>query len=320
MVFIYLIAGLVLLLVGANYLVEGSVSLARRAGISSFVIGVTVVGFGTSAPELLVSVSSAIQGHGDLSVGNIIGSGICNVLLVLGATAAICPFYISRETLRRDIPVNFFVSVLLVALIFSGYLFGNSGMGLNRIDALILLCCLVVYMWKIFSTGEVDGEKKDAENVVEDSHSVWFRVVQALVSLAALIYGSQLLVDSASELALQMGISEKVVAISIVAVGTSLPELTTCIIAALKGDAELALGNALGSNVLNILFILGVSALCRPITLVSMSAVDCGMLLLSALLAFAVSFTFGRYRFDRIEGIIFLLIYAGYMGYLAMGV
>ena len=310
---IYMILGLALLLVGANYLVEASVSLARRVGISSFVIGVTVVGFGTSAPELVVSVSSALQGHGDLAVGNIIGSSVCNLLLVLGATAAICPFVINREAVRRDIPVNFFVSLLLVALIFDGHLFGTPGMGLGRIDAAILLACLALYMWRIFKTGDVDAGKSEAKQEAADKCPVWFRVGEALLSLAALVYGSQLLVDSASALAVQFGVSEKVVAVTVVAVGTSLPELTTCVIAAIKGDAELALGNAIGSNVLNILFILGISALCRPITLMSVNMVDCGMMLLASLLTFVVAFTFGKYRFDRIEGIIFLILYAAYV-------
>ena len=301
--FLFLAIGLSLLLTGANYLVESSVAIAQRAKISDFIIGLTIVGIGTSAPELFISVKSSFSGFGDMSVGNVLGSNICNTLLILGVTSAICPFFIERSTLRRDIPMSIFASLLFVFLILD-----NS---ISRIDALVLLIAFVAYMWNAVK-GQCSGCSNEENQKALAKKNIFVLILIAIVSLAILIYVGNLLVDSAVALASAWGISQRVISITIVAVGTSLPELVTCLIAALKGNPQLALGNVLGSNIFNILLIPSISAAIAPISLTDIQGYDMAMLVLSAILAYIVSLTFGRNKFDRIEGIIFLLIYVGY--------
>lgn len=319
MTFILLFAGLALLLLGADKLVDSSVAIAKRLNISDFIIGITIVGMGTSAPELFISTASAIEGKGDLALGNVIGSNICNTLLILGITAIIAPFAITRPNLRRDIPFGIFVSFLLMLLCCDNifpHIFENE---VGRIDGAFLLIIFAAYMGYVTlaSKGEKPAEQKsDTAKSFFSDRPMWILIPSALISLAGLLFGGNLFLNSAVEIAKMAGMSEKVISITIVAVGTSLPELITCIIAARKGNQQLALGNVLGSNVFNVLMILGISSLIKPIVLQGINMIDFGVMILSSVLTFIFAFTFRKRILDRIEGVILVAIYCAYIAYL----
>lgn len=321
--YLLLIAGLGLLLVAADLLVDSSVAIAQRARISNFIIGLTIIGIGTSAPELFVSVSSAVQGTGDIAVGNVLGSNICNTFLILGVAAAISPFMIERENRRRDIPVGIAVALLFMLLANDALIPGIKENTISRLDGIFLLIMFLVYMcYVVVLKGKnpqqaVADANEDAKSKFSGKHPVLLWAI-ALASLAGLIFGGNLFLDSAKNLAREWGMSEAVISITIVAVGTSLPELITVVVASLKKNSELALGNVLGSNIFNMLMITGVASTISPITVKGVSIVDFAMALLGAVLTFVVIFTFGKRKFDRIEGIIFIAIYIAYTTYLLM--
>lgn len=319
MIYIYLILGLGLLLAGANFLVESSVAIARRAHLSNFVIGLTIIGMGTSAPELLISLSGALSGHGDLAVGNVVGSNITNVLLILGATAAIAPFAFDRSTYRRDLPFALFASLLLIILANDSLLFGATANRLSRFDGIILLLMFASYMFYVVrndrKNSQSDAPDDDKPSAIARLHPALLWTIAA-VSLTALIGGGQLFLKGAVECAKSWGMSEAAIAITVVAVGTSLPELITSIVAACKRNAQLAMGNVLGSNLFNILMIMGISSVAAPITISVVGMLDYLMMLISLALVFAFVFTFGVRRFDRIEGLILLATYLAYTTYL----
>lgn len=321
--YLLLFVGLALLLVGANYLVDSSVAIAQRAKISNFIIGLTIVGMGTSSPELLVSISSALQGNGDISMGNVVGSNIVNVLLILGVTALIFPFTIEREQRRRDIPVCVAVSILVTLLVNDSFIPGLNENTLSRLDGFFLLLCFLVYMGYVLYLNAknpieaVTQANEDTTSTLAGRPPVILWAI-AVVSLAGLIIGGNLFLDSAKALAKQWGVSDAIISITIVAVGTSLPELITSIVSALKKNVQLALGNVLGSNVFNLLFVLGTSSLVHPLKISTISMVDYAVMLASAFACYLVIFTFGKRRFDRIEGAIFLLCYVGYTAYLIL--
>lgn len=321
--YLFLIIGLALLLVSANYLVDSSVAIAQRAKISNFIIGLTIVGIGTSAPELFVSISSALSGKGDIAMGNVVGSNIANVFLILGLTAVILPFAIEKEQQRRDIPIAVFASLLVMLLANDSLIPGIEKNTISRIDGAVLLIIFIAYMaYVIINKGKNPEEAiADADEASSSSltgkHPVLLWAIAA-ASLAALIGGGQLFLDSAQRLAKAWGMSDAAIAITIVAVGTSLPELITAVVAAFKKNPQLALGNVIGSNVFNLLMILGTSALVKPLELVGINLVDFGVMILGAVMLMVVVFTFGKNKFDRIEGVIFLAIYIAYTIYLIM--
>ena len=321
--YLLLIVGLALLLIGANYLVDSSVAIAQRAKISNFIIGLTIVGMGTSAPELFVSVSSALSNSGDIAMGNVIGSNIANILLILGITAAILPFPIERLQSRRDIPFLIFATLLVALLALDSIIPGINENTLSRLDGIFLLVLFIGYMcWVVLQKGK--DPKKAVEEADEEAtssltgKSPWLLWGIAIVSLAALIYGGNLFLDSAKSLARSWGMSEAVIAITVVAVGTSLPELITAVVAAAKKNVQLALGNVIGSNLFNLLFILGTASTVKPLTLDGINVIDYGVMLLASLLLLSVVVTFKKDKFDRIEGVIFLVAYVAYTVYLLM--
>ena len=323
--YLLLVVGLGLLLLAANYLVDSSVAIAQRAKISNFIIGLTIVGIGTSAPELFVSVSSALNkvpNNGDIAMGNVLGSNIANIFLILGVTAAILPFPIERLQRVRDIPFLIFMSVLVMAIANDSIVPGLDS-SLNMLDGIVLLIVFIGYMgWVVIQKGkdpkqalvEADEEAKSSLT----GKSPWLLWPIALASLALLIYGGNLFLDSAKNLAKTWGLSDAVIAITIVAVGTSLPELVTAIIAASKKNPQLALGNVIGSNLFNLMFILGVASTVRPLSFQSINIVDYLVMLVAALMLYLVIYTFKKNKFDRIEGIIFLAIYIAYIAYLLL--
>lgn len=308
-----LIAGLALILFGANWLVDGSSSIAKRFGISEFVIGLTIVGIGTSTPEMVVSFLSSFQGKADMAIGNIVGSNIFNTMMILGVTALIAPMTITKSNLKRDIPLNIIVTIILILLGMNFTLFGMGQDQLCRIDGIILLAIFAWYLWTSFKSDEGNGGE-DGEGIKE--YKTGMSVLLITGGLAALIFGGRLFVNSATELAKMFGVSDKFIAITVMAAGTSMPELATCAVAALKGRGQLALGNVLGSNISNILLILGGASLINPLSFSGMTPVDLGMVLLSAAFILASAYFFKKKQLDRFEGFILLLMEAGYMWYL----
>ncbi|MCR5352557.1 MAG: calcium/sodium antiporter [Bacteroidales bacterium] len=300
-----LLVGLGLIIFGADFLVDGSSAIARRAGISEFVIGLTIVGFGTSCPELVVSLTGALQGNADISVGNVVGSNIFNTLLILGLTAAIAPVAVTRENSRRDIPITLLVTFLFVA-------FAMTGVKITFFEGVAFLLVFVAYMVYCFKS----DKGASTEAVEEKVKSLGLAVLLVIGGLAGLIFGGQLFVNNATSIAHAVGVSDKFIAITLLAGGTSFPELATCIVAAAKKKDQLALGNVLGSNVFNILLILGTSSLVIPISTISLTWVDLGVLLGSAVLVWLWTYTGRRTHIDRWEAILMLLTFAAYYGWL----
>lgn len=309
--FLILAAGLILILLGANYLVDGASSVAKKFGLSEFIIGVTIVGIGTSAPEMVVSILSAIQGKADMAIGNVVGSNIFNTFMILGVTALIAPLTITKDNLKKDIPLNIIVTALLILLGMNFAIFGVGENKLCRIDGALMLGIFIWYLWSSFRNGKTDDEDSDIK-----IFPMWLAVVMIIGGLAGLVFGGRLFVNSATEIAKAMGVSDKFIAITIMAAGTSMPELATCVVAALKGRGQLALGNILGSNISNILLILGVSSLITPLSMKGITVVDMGALLISAIFIFLSVYLFKKKQLDRIEGALLLLMEAGYMWYL----
>lgn len=310
-IFIFLV-GLFFIVKGADWLVDGSSSVAKRLGISDFVIGLTIVGMGTSAPEMVVSFIGAIQGNADIAIGNVMGSNIFNVLLILGVTAVICPMTITSLNRRKDIPINIFITVLLLGLGMTHKLFGFGTDTLGRLEGAILVVLFATYIYLSFRFDVPDENSDEDEKPVSVGKSVFMIVA----GLAGLILGGQFFVNSATSIAKMIGVSDKFIAITILAGGTSMPELATCIVAAAKKKGQLALGNILGSNVFNILLILGGSALIHPLSFAAISYVDAAALLVSAL-AIAISiYTFKRDKLDRVDGICLLILEIAYMTWL----
>ena len=306
-----LIVGLLLILFGANYLVDGSSSIARRFGLSEFVIGLTIVGIGTSTPEMVVSFLSAFKGNADMAIGNIVGSNIFNTMLILGITAIVAPLTITKSNLKKDIPLNIGVTVLLILLGMNGTIFGHGENILSRVDGIILLAIFAWYMWSSFKNDSVDDESEDIK-----SYSLGLSVLLIIGGLAALVIGGRLFVNAATEIARLFGVSDKFIAITVMAAGTSMPELATSVVAAIKGRGQLALGNVVGSNISNILLILGGSALIHPLSFGGMTTVDLAVCLGCTLFILLSAATFKRKQLDKMEGAILVLGMAAYMWYL----
>ena len=300
-----LLVGLGLVVLGADWLVNGASSIARRAGISEFVIGLTIVGFGTSCPELVVSLSGAIEGNSDISVGNVVGSNIFNVLFILGLTAMVLPVGMTDKNRRIDIPITLGVTILLVILGITGSM---SGPVISRWEGVLMLLVFSVYLFYCFKS----DSKDEFSETQQATLSITKSIALTLTGLAGLIFGGDLFVDSATALARQIGVSDKFIAVTILAGGTSLPELATSLVAAIKGKEQLALGNILGSNVFNAMLILGLSSVITPLSFASMTIVDIITLVLSAVLLLIWAYTGRKNRIDRREGAAMLLCYVAY--------
>ena len=315
-IIIGLITGLLLILLGANYLVDGSSSIAKKFGLSEFVIGLTIVGIGTSTPEMVVSFMSSIQDKATMAIGNIVGSNIINTLLILGVTAAISPLLITKDNIRKDIPLNIGVTLLLILLGMKNTIFGIGSNELSRWDGALFLIIFVIYMWKSFTSKSTDQADQEDEGI--ELYPNWMSVIFIVSGLIGLIMGGKVFVTNAVRLAQEFNVSEKLIAITIMALGTSLPELATCIVAALKGRGQLALGNILGSNIFNIILILGGASLIRPLSYAGINIVDSVTLLLSSVMILLTAYTFKKNMIDRVEGLIFLGIEIVYIWYLCM--
>ncbi|MBR2243726.1 MAG: calcium/sodium antiporter [Prevotella sp.] len=296
-----IIAGVAMVLYGADRLTEGASALARRMNVPEIIIGLTIVAAGTSAPELFVSMVSALKGTPDMAIGNVVGSNTMNAMLIVGCAAMVAPMTISKSTVRKDIPFSVFASVLLVLLSLNSFL--------GRLDGIFLLAGFALFMYYTLSQAKV-GETASVSEV--KSVKPWLSAFFVLLGLALLVIGSNIFVDSASRVAYSLGISEGVVGLTIVAGGTSLPELATSVVAARKGQSAIAIGNVIGSNVFNILLILGLTATISPMQIQGVTLVDMGMMLGSVSLVWLFSYT--RYTVERWEG---ALLVIGYLVYLA---
>lgn len=314
-----LILGLALILGGANFLTDGSAALAQRFRVPEFIVGLTIVAVGTSTPELVVSVLSAAAGNSDVAIGNIVGSNIFNVFLILGVCALIAPLPLTGGNIRRDLPFLTVVSVLLLLLTSDRLLGLGEVDAIGRIDGIVMLLLYIALIRYTIRTERRTAALATQATQTEKpqrSRSLWLIVVMIAGGLAGLIFGGELFLDSATAIARALGVSESVIAITLVAGGTSLPELASSVVSLLKGKSEMALGNVIGSNIANILLILGLSATIHPLTLGGITRIDLLTVLLSSLLLFVTAFTFRRKAVDRWEGAIFLVIYALYIGYL----
>lgn len=308
-----LIGGLALILLGANALTDGAAAVAKRFQISDLVIGLTIVAFGTSAPELVISVMAALGGSADMAIGNVVGSNVFNVLMIVGVTAMVLPVKVDGGTLSKEIPLVILASLALAFLgndvLFDG---GNENV-ISRIDGLILLCFFLIFMRYTFAiarNGNDDGGEKIKEM------PIWKSVVFIVGGLAGLVLGGQLFVDGASGIASALGVSESTIGLTIVAGGTSLPELATSVTAALKKNSGMAVGNVIGSNLFNIFFVLGCSASISPLPMGGINNIDMLVLVGSALLFWWVGWFFKKRTITRIEGALLVVCYIAYTAYL----
>lgn len=320
-----LLAGLLLVVLGADILVDGSSAIARKAGLSEFLIGLTIVGIGTSLPELVVSMNGALHGNADIAIGNVMGSNLFNVLLILGLTAIIRPVGISRDNLRKDIPLNIIASLLLIAFGMHKTLLGiGNSDTISMAEGLVFLVLFAAYMVYSFRNGKVSDTP--GEETTEKDKSIPVAVLMVLGGFAGLIFGGRIFVDAACDIAAMAGLSDKFIAVTILAGGTSMPELVTCIVAAAKKKDQMALGNILGSNISNILLILGCSAVFfrktpggpDGLAFTGMSNMDILVFIISSLVIWASAYT-GKSktrRIDRADGIVFVAIEIAYLVYL----
>ena len=302
MEYLLLIIGFVLLIKGADFFVEGSSSLARFLKIPSVIIGLTIVAMGTSAPEASVSINAALAGNNDIAVSNIIGSNIFNGLVVVGICAFISGFKTNKDILKRDMTVNILITAILCVMIADGRL--------SRLEGILLLAGMIFYIVNMI----LSALKTRSSYPDEKSMPLYKSLIFIAGGLVAVIFGGNLVVNNASQIAVSFGVSQNFIGLTIVAIGTSLPELVTSIVATRKGDSGLALGNAIGSNIFNILFILGMSATISPLHILSESVIDCAILLVSGILLFVFAYT--RKSMNRTEGAICVLSYIGYTAYL----
>lgn len=323
--YILLIIGFVLLIKGADLFVEGASKISKKIGIPAVIVGLTIVSLGTSAPELAVSLISSINGSNELAVGNVLGSNLFNTLMVLGVTALIMPLTIKKSKIKKDFFINVLVTVLLLILTFDSFYRGTDNV-ISRIDGLILFAiCIgyIIYLIRSVKNGDREEEIEEIEEVAIDSAKEFSypkNILMMIIGVTGIVIGGNLVVDSATAIALSWGMSEKLVGLTIVAMGTSLPELVTSAVAAIKGENDIALGNVLGSNIFNILLILGVSATISPIVVASNLAIDMIVLIVVSLILGAIIFLNKKEEkiLGKLEGIILVLLYIGYLFYIIM--
>ena len=311
--YILLIVGLALLTVGADMLTKGCVGMAARFRVPEFIVGLTVMAVGTSMPELTVSTLSAINGNSDMAIGNVTGSNIFNILIILGICAMVRPMVFTRENIRRDIPICIAVSALLLVMA----LYIGSPEGIGRLEGIILFLLYIAFV--LYSIRSAKQDAPDMEAGTDDGKQAeatmgWGKVIFFIaIGLAGLIYGGNLCLNSATAIARAWGVSEAIIAITIVAAGTSLPELASSVAATASGKLSLALGNIIGSNVANILLILGMCGTIKPLTMGGITPIDMWMVVGAAVVLLLSALAIGRRRITRAEGLMYLAIYVGYV-------
>jgi len=304
---ILLLAGFLFLVKGADFLVDGSSSIATKLNVSQIVIGLTIVAFGTSTPELIVNVFAAIELRSDVAFGNIVGSNIINIVLILGVAALISPLKTQKNTVWKEIPFALLGALVLLVLC-NDNLLGTSPNIISASDGIVLLLFFIIFMVYIFAISKVESDNK-----VEVKDLTYIKIFAFISSgLIGLLIGGKLVVDNAVNIAVSIGISERVIGLTVVALGTSLPELFTSAVAAKKGNADIAIGNVVGSNIFNVFFVLAITAVIRPVPFKSAMNIDLLVMCFASLMLFFTMFTGGKREIDRWEAILFLIIYLSY--------
>ena len=311
---IYLVVGLALILWGANMLTDGSSAIARRLGVSDLVVGLTVVAFGTSAPELVISMVSALNDSSEMAIGNVVGSNIFNVFVIVGATAAVSPIKVGKGIMSNEIPLVILASVALLAIGSSEYI-GDGLPIVSRVEGILLLLFFAIFMRYVFARTK-DAKSQTADDVKKSSIPLWKAILMTLIGLGSLIFGGDRFVAGASEIALSLGVSQAVIGLTVVAAGTSLPELATSMVAAIKGRPGLAVGNVVGSCLFNIFLVLGLTATITPLPFQGINIVDLLVLLGSAVLFWITGWLFKERTITRWEGIMMVICYVAYTAWL----
>lgn len=302
------IVGFVMLVKGADWFVDGAAGIAERFGIPQLVIGLTIVAMGTSAPEAAVSISAAFKGTADITIGNVVGSNILNILVILGVTSVIVAVAVQKSTVRYEIPFMIGITALLL-------IFGLTGNEVTRVEGAILWVFFIVYIVYLYRMTK--NQAPEQEDKKKEKASVGKLILLVIIGLALVVFGSDVTVDAATELAKIAGLSDKFIGLTIIALGTSLPELVTSVSAARKGKADIAIGNIVGSNIVNILFVVGTTALILPVPFAGGFVIDMAIAIAAAVLLFVC--VFRKQKLDRTGGIIMLLGYAAYFAYLCVG-
>ena len=311
--YILFVVGFVLLISGANLLVEGSASIAKKLNISSIVIGLTIVAFGTSAPELIVNIFASVQGNTEIAIGNILGSNIVNILLILGISAIIYPLATKENTVWKEIPLSLLAAILVGVMVNDLLIDGGTFSGLTRIDGIVLIAFFIIFLYYTFGISKVSGENTDLE--IKDM-SYMKSSLYIVGGLLGLVIGGKWIVDGAIKIAEGFNVSQSLIGLTVVAIGTSLPELATSAVAAYKKQSDIAIGNVVGSNIFNIFWILGFSAVINPLPFSKDSAIDIIMTILASLILFLIMFIGKKHTVERWQGVIMILIYIGYVAYL----
>lgn len=311
--YILFVIGFVLLISGANILVEGSASIAKKLNISSIVIGLTIVAFGTSAPEFIVNIFASVQGNTDIAIGNIIGSNISNILLILGVSSIIYPLATQENTVWKEIPLSLLAAILLGVMVNDTLIDGGTFSGLTRIDGIVFLAFFIIFLYYTFGISKVSGENTDLE-IKEMSYLK--SSLYIVGGLLGLVFGGKWIVDGAIKIAEGFNVSQSLIGLTVVAIGTSLPELATSAVAAYKKQSDIAIGNVVGSNIFNIFWILGFSSVINPLPFSKDSAIDVIMTIVASLILFLIMFIGKKHTVERWQGVIMILIYISYVAYL----
>lgn len=311
--YILFVVGFVLLISGANLLVEGSASIAKKLNISSIVIGLTIVAFGTSAPELIVNIFASVQGITEIAIGNILGSNIVNILLILGVSSIIYPLATKENTVWKEIPLSLLAAILVGVMVNDTLLDGGTFSGLTKIDGIVLIAFFIIFLYYTFGISKVSGENTDLE--IKDM-SYMKSSLYIVGGLLGLVFGGKWIVDGAIKIAEGFNVSQSLIGLTVVAIGTSLPELATSAVAAYKKQSDIAIGNVVGSNIFNIFWILGLSAVINPLPFSKDSVIDIIMTIVASLILFLIMFIGKKHTVERWQGVLMILIYIGYVAYL----
>lgn len=308
MVYVLLVVGFICLIKGADFFVEGSASLAKKFRVPSLIIGLTIVAMGTSAPECAVSISAAVRGSNGMAISNIIGSNMFNLLMVCGCCAVVLPLTVKASSLKKEFPFSIIMTALLLGL-------GSVGMLVGRLDGIILLVLFVLFLWNMIAAAKRSREAVQEEEAVPE-FSWWKCLISIVGGIAAIVLGGQLVVNSAEKIASNFGLSDTLIGLTVCAIGTSLPELVTSIVAAKKGEADMAIGNVIGSNIFNILLILGLTSVIHPVTVTMDNIIDLVILIAVSLMIMIMAIP--KKRLNRGCGVIAIAVYIVYMVYICM--
>lgn len=311
--YILFVLGFVFLIIGANWLVDGASSVAKKMKISAIVIGLTIVAFGTSAPELIVNIFASATGNTDIAIGNILGSNIANILLILGISAMIYPLTSKRNTVWKEIPLSLLAAIILMVLANDKLIDGDCFSGLTRIDGIVLVAFFIIFIYYTFGIAKISGEASSSD-IQQFSYPKSFLYI--IAGLIGLTLGGKWIVDGAVKIAEIFNMSQSLIGLTIVAIGTSLPELATSAIAAYKKQTDIAIGNIVGSNIFNIFWILGISSIIRPLPLNSNSEIDLLMTIVASLILFLIMFVGKKHIVERWQGALMVLIYFSYITFL----